>query len=154
MWDGTQAIVMYNEFRKSVAHSLFVKRDEIEAELLRAAKLIRDNANQLIAKEDAIHHRKPPCASPVKADGRPIGPRIVWMRYSTRKYDVKDRGKFRFTQGILGCVNDNIGDPFFRLSLRPSKRRLESVKSWLQICETGSVIGVQWSRNYIKWHYK
>lgn len=96
---------MYNETQREVAHSLIAKRDEIEAELLRSAKLIRDSANSLIAKEDAVHHRKPPCALAVKTDGKSLGPRIVWVRYSSRKYDVKDRGKVRFTQEIPGRVN-------------------------------------------------
>lgn len=96
---------MYDEVQQKVAYSLIVKREEIEAELLRAAKLIRDSANSLIAKEDAVHHRKPPCALAVKTDGRSLGPRIVWVRYSSRKYEVKERGKVRFTQEIPGRVN-------------------------------------------------
>lgn len=96
---------MSQKTQQEIALYITSRREEIEAELLREAKLIRDSANSLIAKEDAINHRKPPCALAVKTDGRALGPRVVWVRYSSKKYDVKDRGMVRFTQEIPGRVN-------------------------------------------------
>lgn len=105
---------MYGKIQREVAYDLLKKRDEIEAELLMEAKLIRDSANNLIAKEDAINHRKPPCALAVKTDGRALGPRIVWVRYSSRRYEVKDRGKVRFTQEIPGRINGKYRRSIFK----------------------------------------
>lgn len=95
---------MILETQRSIARNIVGNVDNLEHELLLEAKLLRDRANDLIAREDAINRRKPPCALAVKTDGRAMGPRIVWIRYSAKKYNVKNVGLVRFTQEIPGRV--------------------------------------------------
>lgn len=95
---------MIMETQGKIAHNIVGSIDSLEHELFTEAKMLRDRANELITREDAINKRKPPCAMAVKTDGRSMGPRIVWIRYSSKKYNVKNVGMVRFTQEIPGRV--------------------------------------------------
>lgn len=95
---------MIMKTQRLIAQSIFESREALEHELLTEAKMLRDRANALIAVEDAVNRRKPPCALAVKTDGKAMGPRIVWIRYTSKKYNVKNIGPVRFTQEIPGRV--------------------------------------------------
>lgn len=92
------------ENQRSLALKILENIEALEHELFTEARMLRDRANDLITREDAINKRKPPCALAVKTDGRSMGPRIVWIRYSSKKYNVKNVGQVRFTQEIPGRV--------------------------------------------------
>lgn len=95
---------MIMEIQSEIAQKIIGNIESLEHELTTEAKMLRDRANELITREDAINKRKPPCAMAVKPEARAIGPRIVWVRYSSKKYNVKNVGMVRFTQEIRGRV--------------------------------------------------
>lgn len=90
---------MIMKTQRLIAQSIIENRETLEHELLTEAKMLRDRANALIVVEDAVNRRKPPCALAVKTDGKAMGPRIVWIRYTSKKVQRKEHRAGPFHAG-------------------------------------------------------
>jgi len=98
----------------SAAQAIIAQSDAMHSELYDAALALRDECHELIRIGDAKRYRKPPCTLSVRTRAGEFGPRLLWIRFDSKKNNVPGRGEIRFTREIGGRRGGRYPKTIFR----------------------------------------
>jgi hypothetical protein len=85
--------------------TILEQKEAINLDLFELAKELRDECHEAIRQHDLKHYRKPPCTLTVKAEPKKVGPKIIWITYTTKKITIKSGKSVRFTDEVRGRKN-------------------------------------------------
>jgi hypothetical protein len=80
---------------------LLEKLEGIEAELMRKATVLKEEINTKISRPEQVTKQFPPMFMQVIYGNKPFQNRIVWSKYTTKKYNMTS-GKRRASKEIPG----------------------------------------------------
>lgn len=89
----------------AAAKAIIAQADAVSSELFETATALKKECHELIRTGDAKRYRKPPCTLAVKSETRKIGPKIVWVTFSSNKVMLKNAKPVRFTDEVRGRKN-------------------------------------------------
>ena len=86
----------------AAAKAIVAQADAVSSELFETATALKEECHELIRIGDTKRYRKPPCTLAVKSETRKIGPKIVWVTFSSNKVMLKNAKPVRFTDEVRG----------------------------------------------------
>jgi hypothetical protein len=101
--------------------------ETIEGQLCRQASALVKKANDMIIAQDSPNDRFPPLLLQFRVGSRPFDNRLVWARYTPKKYNLRGTAK-RFSKEVPGRRNGKYRSYIFNVFDEPLRSELIAIE--------------------------